>query len=100
VRVSNDPKAAARLRHAQRRFATCQVRVARGDVIVVHVPDVHNAADFLTKWIPVAKLNASLAYTSNAQAKPDYVTTSQPTPALEASMADFDPDYRSRRSRT
>jgi hypothetical protein len=93
VRVSNDPKAAGRLRHAQRRFATCQARVARGDVIIVHVSDANNAADFLTKWITMAKLNASIAYTSNAQAKPDYVNAPHPAPALEASMADFDPDY-------
>jgi hypothetical protein len=52
--------------------------VARGDVIVVHVPDEHNAADFLTKWIPVAKLNASLAYTSNAEAKKDFVNAPPP----------------------
>jgi hypothetical protein len=93
VRVSNDPKAAGRLRHAQRRFATCQARVARGDVIIVHVSDANNAADFLTKWITVAKLNASIAYTSNAQAKPDYVNAPRQAPALEASMADFDPYY-------
>jgi hypothetical protein len=93
VRVSNDPKAAGRLRHAQRRFATCQARVARGEVIIVHVSDANNAADFLTKWIPVIKLNASIAYASNAQAKLDYVTAPRLAPALEASMADFDPYY-------
>ena len=49
--------------------------------------------DFLTKWITVAKLNASIAYTSNAQAKPDYGDAPRQAPALEASMADFDPDY-------
>ena len=69
VRVSNDPKSAGRLRHAQRRFATLQARVARGDVTVVHVPDVSNAADFMTKWIPVAKLNESIAFASNVAAK-------------------------------
>ena len=49
VRVSNDPKSAGRLRHALRRFATLQARVARGEIIVTHVPDEYNAADFLTK---------------------------------------------------
>jgi len=93
VRVSNDPKAAGHLRHAQRRFATCQARVARGEVIIVHVSDANNAADFLTKWITVAKLNASIAYASNAQAKLDYVNAPRQAPALEASMADFDPYY-------
>ena len=70
VRVANDPKAAGRLRHALRRFATLQQRVAREEVQVIHIPDRFNAADFLTKWVSVKKLKESIAYTSNEAAKP------------------------------
>ena len=70
VRVANDPKAAGRLRHALRRFATLQQRVAREEVKVIHIPDKFNAADFLTKWVSVKKLKESIAYTSNEAAKP------------------------------
>jgi len=74
--------------------------VARGDVIVIHVPDDSNAADFLTKWIPVAKLNASIAYTSNAAAKQDGVNAPQQAPALEASALEIEWVYMTLRSGT
>ena len=37
---------------------------------VEFIRDANNAADFLTKWVPAAKLKASIAYTSNEAAKP------------------------------
>ena len=102
VRVSNDPKSAGRLRHAQRRYATLQARVARGDVIVVHVPDASNAADFLTKWIPRAKLNESIAYASNAAAKKQGIANDVPAPesVLEASALEIEWVYMELRSGT
>jgi hypothetical protein len=86
VRVSNDPKSAGRLRHALRRYATLQARVARGEVNVIHVPDEYNAADFLTKWVPAIKLKESVAYTSNAAAKKG---VKRGLKDLEASAAEF-----------
>ena len=86
VRVSNDPKSAGRLRHALRRYATLQARVARGEVSVIHVPDEYNAADFLTKWVPAIKLKESVAYTSNAAAKKG---VKRGLKDLEASAAEF-----------
>ena len=71
VRVANDPKAAGRLRHAMRRYAVLQEHVKQGTVKVEFIRDAkYNAADFLTKWVPAAKLKASIAYTSNEAAKP------------------------------
>ena len=70
VRVANDPKAAGRLRHAMRRYAVLQEHVKQGTVKVEFIRDANNAADFLTKWVPAAKLKASIAYTSNEAAKP------------------------------
>ena len=62
VRVANSPKSAGRLRHALRRFAVLQRRIQEGEVQVKHVPDKDNAADFLTKWVPAAKLRRCLSY--------------------------------------
>jgi hypothetical protein len=53
-----------------RRYAVLQERVKQGDVKVEFIRDANNAADFLTKWVPAAKLKASIAYTSNEAAKP------------------------------
>ena len=69
VRVSNDPKSAGRLRHALRRYATLQARIARGEIQVIHVSDKSNAADFLTKWVSATKIKESVAYASNEAAK-------------------------------
>ncbi len=44
--------------------------VKQGVVKVEFIRDANNAADFLTKWVPAAKLKASIAYTSNEAAKP------------------------------
>ena len=69
VRVANAPKSAGRLRHALRRFAVLQRRIQEGEVQVRHVPDKHNAADFLTKWVPAKKVKQSVAYVSNEAAR-------------------------------
>ena len=39
--------------HALRRYAVLQERVKAGEVIVKHIPDPQNAADFLTKWVGI-----------------------------------------------
>ena len=41
-------------------------RIQDGEVILKHVPDTQMPADFLTKWIPAAKLEQSLRYACNA----------------------------------
>ena len=37
-------------------------REAQGIIAVQHVPDEHMPADFLTKWVPAAKLRRCLSY--------------------------------------
>ena len=43
-----------------------QQRVKQGHVVVRHVRDVDNPADFLTKWLSEPKFKASLEYAINA----------------------------------
>ena len=38
-----------------------------GDIILRHIPDGVNPADFLTKWLSGPKLKASLAFVTNAK---------------------------------
>ena len=33
-----------------------------GEVVLKHVPDVENPADFFTKWVDTKKVNRSLRY--------------------------------------
>ena len=39
-----------------------KARISAGEIAVMHVPDTENPSDFLTKWVPIAKLKRSLAY--------------------------------------
>ena len=53
---------------ARRRYHSLKQRIRDGDAVLVHVPDPQMPADFLTKWIPSAKLEASLRYACNSHA--------------------------------
>ena len=66
--VANDTASAARSRHFLRRYWALQQRIARGEATVVKVADEHMPADFLTKWLPSAKVARSVAYATNARA--------------------------------
>ena len=98
VRVANDPKAAGRLRHAMRRFAVVQEHVKQGVIRVEFIRDANNAADFLTKWVPAAKLKASIAYVSNQAAKPKKQGKTEIS-TLEVSMIEEEGTYMTLRSR-
>jgi hypothetical protein len=97
VRVANDPKAAGRLRHAMRRYAVLQEHVKQGTVKVEFIRDENNAADFLTKWVPAAKLKASIAYTSNEAAKPKKQGRTEIS-TLEVSMIEDEGTFMTLRS--
>jgi hypothetical protein len=97
VRVANDPKAAGRLRHAMRRYAVLQEHVKQGVVRVEFIRDANNAADFLTKWVPAAKLKASIAYASNEAAKPKKQGKTEIS-TLEVSMIEEEGTYMTLRS--
>ena len=57
-----------RSKHFLRRYHSLKQRIRDGDAVLVHVPDPQMPADFLTKWIPSAKLEASLRYACNSHA--------------------------------
>ena len=57
-----------RSKHFLRRYHSLKQRIREGDAVLVHVPDPQMPADFLTKWIPSAKLEASLRYACNSHA--------------------------------
>jgi PAS domain-containing protein len=97
VRVANDPKAAGRLRHAMRRYSVLQEHVKQGVVRVEFIRDANNAADFLTKWVPAAKLKASIAYTSNEAAKPKKQAKTEIS-TLEVSMIEEEGTFMTMRS--
>ena len=59
-------------------YLTLQRRMSEGECTVIKVPDAAMPADFLTKWIPNAKLEASLRYACNAHGTPAAVAASHP----------------------
>ena len=69
VRVANDIKSSSRVRHALRRYAVLQQRVRNGDCVLRWTSDASNPSNFLTKFIPKKKLDASIAYTQGAGAR-------------------------------
>ena len=69
VRVGNNVKSSARLRHAARRYRVLQRRVKEGECILKWVSDASNPSDFLTKFIPKRKLDDSVAYAQGRGSK-------------------------------
>ena len=57
-----------RSRHFLRRYHALKQRIAEGEVTLRYIPDEHMPADFLTKWIPLAKLEKSIVYATNSRA--------------------------------
>ena len=61
-RVASTSSCPTRSKHFLRRYEVLTQRVREQQVVVKHVPDVRMPADFLTKWIPQAKLDQSVKY--------------------------------------
>jgi hypothetical protein len=61
-RVALNAHAASSSRYYLIRSVCLHQRVADGDLTVVHTPDPENPSDYLTKFIPVDKTNASIRY--------------------------------------
>ena len=57
----------ARSKATARRHYVLGLRVEAGEMKPEFVPDGENPADFLTKWLPTAKLRASHNYATNAR---------------------------------
>jgi len=66
LRVGSGVGAPTRSKHFLRRYHTLKQRVAAGEVVMRHVSDTQMPADFLTKWIPRAKLELSLRYATGS----------------------------------
>jgi hypothetical protein len=73
--VAGGESSAARSRHALRRYMIIQQRIARGDVVLRHVPDPENPADFLTKWVDKIKFERSIEYATNGSEAVDEMST-------------------------
>lgn len=58
---------AARSRHFLVRYDAIKMREEQGIIRTQHVPDEHMPADFLTKWVGLAKLRRCLAYVTNSR---------------------------------
>ena len=67
--VAKDLASASRSRHFLRRYWALQQRMKRGEVRLVKVPDPDMPADFLTKWVPSAKLAKSIEYATNSRSR-------------------------------
>ena len=57
----------ARAKHALRRWHWLRQQISMGRVRLVHVRDADMSADFLTKWLPAKKLEASLERATNSR---------------------------------
>ena len=57
----------ARAKHALRRWHWLRQQISMGRVRLVHVRDADMPADFLTKWLPAKKLEASLERATNSR---------------------------------
>jgi hypothetical protein len=66
MRVGSQAGCPSRSRHCFRRYHVLPQRVTAGEVVLRHVPSAQMAADFLTKWLPKAKVDASLRYVCNS----------------------------------
>ena len=67
MQVARDATSAARAHHFLRRYTVLQQRMQTGEVSVFKIDDPNMPADFLTKWLPAAKLRDSVAYATNSR---------------------------------
>ena len=67
--MAADARSASRSKHFLRMYVTLQQRIASAELIVVKVEDANMPSDFLTKWLPSAKLRKSVAYATNSQTR-------------------------------
>ena len=68
VRVASGEASATNARHELRRYVTIVQRVVRGKAALRHVDGDQCPADFLTKFLDLAKFEASIEYATNASA--------------------------------
>ena len=61
-KVSNLPSSSSRSRHFLIRYSVIQSQAAEGNLLVLHISDENNPADFLTKSVPHWKAKISTSY--------------------------------------
>jgi len=83
ARVLNNVRAASRSRPVLWRCAVVQAAVRDGELEILHVADENNPADFLTKWLSLAKTIASDKYARGA-----YHARSETAATLEVQVTD------------
>ena len=66
LRVASTSSCPSHSKHFLRRYEMLMQCVREGQIVLKHVPDVDMPADFLTKWIPSAKLDLSVVYATGA----------------------------------
>ena len=88
-KVGSGVSCPSRSKHFLRRYAALRQRIAAGDVVLKHVTDPEMPADFLTKWVPSAKLEASLRYATNSRhaVLPDATEQSAPPVQIGGSVS-------------
>jgi hypothetical protein len=59
-----------RSKHFLRRYYSLKQRITSNEITLRHVDDANMPADFLTKWIPRAKFEASILYAANSTSTP------------------------------
>ena len=68
AQVGSGHGTATKAKHMLRRYHSFMQRVAMGEVVLKHIPDKQNPADFLTKWVPGDKFKMSVDYLTNSRA--------------------------------
>lgn len=66
--VASNATSASKSRHFLRRYWALQQRLAQGECCLTKIEDANMPADFLTKWLPAAKLRKSVDCATNARA--------------------------------
>ena len=56
-------------KHFLRRYRNVQRRIEEGEAAILKIDDPNQPADFLTKWLGKAKLDASIEFAENARAR-------------------------------
>ena len=77
-------------KHFLRRYRNIQRRIEEGEAAVLKIDDENQPADFLTKWVGKAKLDASAEFAENTRARM-HIPTTDKNSAHSASARDGEP---------
>ena len=69
LRTTAGESTSSRMRHELRRLAIVTQRVRDGACVLAHLPDAGNMVDWMTKWVKMEKLLASLAFLAGERSR-------------------------------